>query len=222
VSEALAEHYGFDAQGGVSRYDLSQNESRSGIMTQGSMSLIGGDESSTVRRGLFMLNQVLCSRMNPPPADVDTTPPDLKPGQSIRDVSEDRANNETCGVCHSQFEPMVWGLVPFDAVGHYSLIDEHENMLPEDGFVKLPGGEGLKEYSNAGELTEILASSQRTEDCALLKSYEFIMARAASTADSCSLAAARESVLASGGTYKDIIRAIIRSEKFSNITTERN
>ncbi len=223
VSEALAEHYGFDSpRRGVNSYDLSSEANRGGLLTQSAMHNIGGNESSTVRRGLFMLNQVLCSKMEPPPGDVDTTPPPDEPGKSIRDISEDRVQNASCGSCHSQFEPLVWGLVPFDAVGDYHLTDEHNNTLPEDGYVVFPGGEGTRQYSDAGELADVLAESQRTADCALLKSFEFMMAREPSTADSCSLNSAKQAVSANSGTYKDIVRALVLSEKFSHIRTESN
>lgn len=223
VSEALARHYGFDSpQSGVTRYDLSSIEERGGLLTQGAMHNVGGNESSTVRRGLFMLNQVLCSKMAPPPDDVDTTPPDNEPGKSIRDISAERVDSSACGGCHSQFEPLVWGLVPFDVVGNFNLQDEHSNPLPQDGFVVLPGGEGRRDYSTIGELSDILAQSQRTRDCAILKSFEFIMARAPTTSDACMLQSARDTVANNGGTYRDIIKALVSTTKFSHIMTERN
>ncbi|MDZ7923407.1 MAG: DUF1592 domain-containing protein [Marinagarivorans sp.] len=220
VSQALAKHYGFSNQAsGV--YDLSQNKNRGGILTQGTMTNLGGDESSPVRRGLFLLGQVLCGRVDPPPTNVDTTLPPTVPGQSIRDLSEVRAKNPSCGQCHSQFEPLVWGMVSFDAVGQFHERDKHNNLLPTEGYVILPG-EGSKTYNSAGELADILALSERTLDCALLKTFEFSMARPYTTADSCSLEGAKMSAAASKGTYKDILRALVRSETFTNIRSEAN
>jgi len=220
VSEALARHYGFDARGG--QHDLTQKPNRGGILTQGAMTLVGGNESSTVRRGLFMLDQILCGKIKAPPGDIDTTPPELLPGTSIRDVSQTRVENDVCGVCHTQFEPLVWGLVPFNAVGEFHTQDEFNNSLPSDGFVVLPGGEGQRDYTNVSQMTEVLSNTQRPKDCAVLKSFEYTMARPVSTADSCDMKAVKDAVSGSNGSYKDLMRALISSEKFSHIITAKN
>ena len=223
VSRALAQHYNLPSpKTGTATYDLSGIPERGGLFTQGSITTIGGNESSTVRRGLFMLDQVLCGKMASPPENVPTTPIPSTPDQSIRDVSETRTDHPVCGVCHQQFEPLVWGMVPFNAVGEYHLVDEFGHNLPEDGYVVIPPSDDKINYSSVNEMADILAASPRTMDCATLKSFEYLMAREVTTADACSLADARNEISSSGGSYQDMLRALLMTEKFRNIKTEAN
>ena len=72
------------------------------------------------------------------------------------------------------------------------------------------------------EMADILAASPRTMDCATLKSFEYLMAREVTTADACSLADARNEISSTGGSYQDMLRALLMTEKFRNIKTEAN
>ncbi|MDE0736673.1 MAG: DUF1592 domain-containing protein, partial [Pirellulaceae bacterium] len=51
----LAKHYGLQSLGaGINRYDLTSVPGRGGLLTQGSVLTVGGDEASMVARGLFI------------------------------------------------------------------------------------------------------------------------------------------------------------------------
>ena len=56
LTPALAAHYGlkYKGNGDLARHDLSKIPSRGGILTQGSVLTVGGDEASMVTRGLFV------------------------------------------------------------------------------------------------------------------------------------------------------------------------
>ncbi len=56
----LAQHYGLPPKGdGLERYELASFPARGGLLTQGSVLTIGGDEASMVARGLFVLHDLL-------------------------------------------------------------------------------------------------------------------------------------------------------------------
>ena len=102
----LAKHYGLvPVKGdGLARYDLSGVPERGGLLTQGSVLTIGGDEASMVTRGLFVLHDLLRSGVKDPPPCVDTTPVATKPGLTQRSIAEDRVANKSCGGCHGKFD----------------------------------------------------------------------------------------------------------------------
>lgn len=221
VSRELAEYYGLPSpQDGVTTYDLTDVPERGGVLTQGALHSIGGAESSTVRRGLFFLYQVLCGAMDEPPAGADTTPIPADATSSIRDISEVRVDKPSCGGCHSQFEPLVWGLVPFDAAGAFNTHDQFGNPLPQDGFIVFPGEAQKVEYDTVAEMMSALAKSSRVRDCSTIKSFEYLMGRPLITADGCSLATAQERLVQSGGSYRDLLLALVLSDNFKNIQTE--
>ncbi|MEQ9320613.1 MAG: DUF1592 domain-containing protein [Polyangiaceae bacterium] len=84
VSPALADHYGLASPGSDGEVDLSDVAERGGLLTQGALSTVGGNTASMVSRGLYLLENLLCSRVGSPPPGVDTTPPEIEPGNSQR------------------------------------------------------------------------------------------------------------------------------------------
>ena len=107
----LAKHYGLppeaadiaNSDGALVRFDLSNTASRGGMLTQGSLLTVGGDEASMVTRGLLVMHELLRGVVKDPPPCVDTTPVPTKPGLSQRMIAEERIANETCGGCHGRF-----------------------------------------------------------------------------------------------------------------------
>lgn len=221
VSRALAEHYKLpNPVNGVSTYDLTGTP-RAGMLTQGALAAIGGELSSTVVRGLFILENVVCSEITPPPLGLDTSnPPRPAPSISRRTISEQRVNAGACGGCHSQMERPVWGLVRFNATGAYSEMDEFGNPLPSDGAVIFPGDATMRSYANAVELGKVLAGHERTRDCATIKVVQYTMGREPAKTEACALSTARQTIASSPGTYVDMLRALAQSDMFRRIKTQ--
>ena len=136
----LAKHYGLKPAGnGMTRYDLAKVEGRGGLLTQGSVLTIGGDDASMVTRGLFVMHELLRGVVKDPPPCVDTNPPPTKSGLTQRGIAESRIANVNCGGCHAKFEPLAFGLEKFDGIGVFHNKDEHGNQLREDGDILFPG-----------------------------------------------------------------------------------
>jgi hypothetical protein len=95
ATPSLAKFYGLPVHhgDGLARYDLADVPERGGVLTQGSVLTVGGDEASTVTRGLFLLNDILRGTVNNPPPGLDTRPVPARPGLSKRDVAQQRIDN---------------------------------------------------------------------------------------------------------------------------------
>ncbi|MEK6238289.1 MAG: DUF1592 domain-containing protein, partial [Planctomycetales bacterium] len=153
----LARHYGLTIQPGdreevPARYDLTRRPERGGLLTQGSVLTVGGDEASMVSRGLFVLHDLLRGVVNDPPPGVDTTPVPSKAGVTQRGVAENRVANVHCGGCHARFEPLAFGLEKFDGLGAFRESDRHGNRLREDGVIRIPGEARPISYKSSAEL----------------------------------------------------------------------
>jgi hypothetical protein len=172
-----------------------------------------------VARGLFLLESILCGHLDSPPPGVDTTPPETAPGSSQRTFSDDRVENGLCGGCHQQMEPIAWGLERFDGTGVHRLEDEFGNALLEDGYVRVPGSSEPTPYATIDELMGILADNDRVRDCITLKATQFAIGRPLLESDGCSLAATRDRLVASAGTYQDLVVAIGLSPGVRTIRT---
>jgi hypothetical protein len=204
----------------MSPYDLARVPARGGLLTQGSVLTLGGDEASMVTRGLFLLQELLDDRVGNPPPCVDTTPVPAKPGLSKRAIAEARVANPACGGCHSRFEPLAFGLERFDGTGAYHETDEHGNKLRDDGSVLFPGQDQPVADQSSAELMDLLAGSDRVRRTLTRKVAQFALGRPLVEADGPILEKIHESARTGGGTYSSVITAIVMSDLMQMTRTE--
>jgi len=213
VTPRLAAHYGLDPQGaGLSRYDLSSVASRGGLLTQGSVLTVGGDDASMVTRGLFVLHDILRGTVKDPPPGLDTTPVPSKPGLSQRRIAEQRIANESCGGCHSKFEPLAFGFEPFDGLGAFHDKDEHGNELQDDGEILFPGAAKPVKYQSSAELMDLLAGSERVRETLTWKVTQFALGRPLGAADARTIGNIHKAAQQDGGSYTSLMTAIVMSD----------
>ena len=217
----LAAHYGLQLGGdGLARYDLSTVPSRGGLLTQGSVLTVGGDDASTVTRGLFVFHDLLRGVVKDPPPGIDTTPVPTRPGLSQRAIATERIANRSCGACHSKFEPLSFGLARFDGLGAYHAVDEHGNDLRDDGEILFPGAAKPVSYGSSGELMDLLAGSERVSKTLTWKVTQFALGRPLVSADARIVDSIHAKARAAGGTYASLISAIVTSDLVQTTRTE--
>ncbi len=213
LTPRLARHYGIFPKGNnFTRYDLTNIPGRGGLMTQGSVLTVGGDQASMVTRGLFVLHELLRGVVRDPPAGVDTTPVPTKPGLTQRGISTTRLAKTSCSGCHAKFEPLAFGLEKFDGLGAYSQADKHGNRLREDGKVLIPGRPSPLSYKTSAELMNLLATSDRVQETLTWKVVQFAMGRPLGAKDARSVAEIHKVSQKAGGTYQSLVTAIILSD----------
>jgi hypothetical protein len=217
----LAKHYGLEPKAeGFARYDLSSTPSRGGLLTQGSVLTIGGEEASMVTRGLFVLHELLFGKVEDPPPGLDTTPPPMSPGRSHRVISEERVNSVACGGCHSKFEPLAFALEKFDGLGAYQEVDEHGNALRDDGQILFPGEAEPVPYNTASEMMDLLAQSDRVRQSLTRKLAQFALARPLVAEDEPAIAEIHQQARQAGFTYASLITALLQSDLVQMTRTE--
>lgn len=202
------------------RYDLTQVPGRGGLLTQGSVLTVGGDEASMVARGLFILRDLLYSEIGSAPPGVDTTPVPPKRGQSRRAVAETRVANPACGGCHARFEPLAFGLEKFDGVGAYHERDEHGNPLREDGKILFPETNQPAPYTTTSQLMDLLARNERVRKNITRKVVQFALGRPLVQADGPEIDRIHAAAQKGGGTYAALIAALVMSDLIQKTPTE--
>jgi len=221
ASPRLAKHYGLKPVGeDWTRYDLSSVPARGGILTQGSVLTIGGDDASMVTRGLFVLSDVLRGIVKEPPPDLDTTPVPARPGMSHRGIAEQRIANVACGGCHEKFEPLAFGLEKFNGLGSFGEKDEHGNDLREDGEILFPGAAEPVKYDTTAQLMNLLAASPRVSQTLTWKLTQFALGRPLVAADAPIVEQIHTAAQKEGGSYTAVIKAIILSDLVQKTQTE--
>ncbi len=225
VTPRLARHYGLPASSSLPadrpiRQDLSAIPARGGLLTQGSVLTVGGDEASMVTRGLLVLHDLLRGVVNDPPpcVEVKTTP--SKPGLTQRGIAEARLGNEACGGCHLRFEPLAFGLEKFDGLGAHHDVDQYGNPLREDGEILFPGSATSVSYKTSAELMNLLAGSDRVRQSITWKLTQFALGRPLVAADARTVEKIHKASQQEGGSYASLITAIVMSDLVQTTRTE--
>ncbi len=165
---SLASFYGFPAP--ASDYAAVERPAGRGIgiLAQGSLlsALSSSNGSSPTKRGLLVMEKLLCREPPVVPANV----PDLaapKPGQlTTRQRYETAHAVSGCKNCHVLFDPMGFGFEHFDEVGRYR---DQEGGLPVNAVSYVPTEDGqghLFDFTNLEELARGLAEQKLPYECA--------------------------------------------------------
>lgn len=212
VNQRLAQHYGLSATGtDFQRADLSQSP-RVGILSQASFLMATSHPAFTspTKRGVWVLEQLLCSPPPPLPPDLNIQPLTAPvEGETLREKLEQHRKNQPCAGCHAVMDPIGLGLENFDAVGGYRTM---ENGKPIDASGVLNG----KSFSGVRELSALLSPDPRLQTCFVRQLLTYAVGRSFSTAGGQSYV---DSLVQSTGAaghkgLRDMIAAVTQSDAF--------
>ena len=113
------------------------------------------ERTSPVKRGVWVLEQVLGQHVPPAPADVPSLEKQDRQKTAkltLRQRTELHRSNPVCANCHKILDPIGFGLENFDAIGRWR--DRDDSGAPIDAAGELPGG---KRFASPQELKTILA-----------------------------------------------------------------
>ena len=140
VNERLARHYRIPGIYGprFRRVSLPNPDQRGGLLAQGAILAATSypDRTSPVLRGKWLLDNIFGVQVPPPPANVDTTLPEIRPGTAPPTIRERLAlhrSNPTCASCHAVIDPPGFALEHFDAIGRWRTIDEAGRPVDASG-----------------------------------------------------------------------------------------
>jgi hypothetical protein len=120
------------------------------------------NRTSPVRRGVFVLEQVLGEHVPPAPPNVpalDKQDPSKVASLTLRQRTELHRTNAVCANCHNILDPIGFGLENFDAIGRWRSQDDSGG--PIDAAGDLPGNH---HFASPRDLKSIIAA--RTSDIA--------------------------------------------------------
>ncbi len=191
---------------------------RAGLLTQGAFLATHAhrDQTSPVHRGIMVRENILCEPLQPPPLDVNTTPPAPTPATTTRERFAQHEADPTCGGCHVLIDPIGLAFENFDAIGAYRSV---ENGLPIDATGEIIDGPAdlAGEFDGALELGQRLSESRAAADCMANQWFRFALGRMEAVDDACSLKAIRQGFEDSGRNVRDLIVAIVKSQAFRNV-----
>ena len=114
------------------------------------------NRTSPVKRGVWVLEQLLGEHVPPPPPNVPALEKqDQKTVENltVRQRTELHRKDAICSNCHKILDPIGFGLENFDAIGRWRDHDDAGGAIDADG--ELPGG---KHFTSPKELKTIIAA----------------------------------------------------------------
>ena len=218
VNARLARHYGLpEVEGDEMRLvKLPEGSPRGGIITQGTVLAVTSNPTRTspVKRGLFVLENILGSPPPPPPPDIPSLEDAAKTivgrTPSLRETLELHRAAPLCSSCHNRMDPIGLGLENFNAMGMYR---EQEYKQPLDVAGKLITGE---EFKTVQELKKILAEKHALDfyHCLTEKLLTYALGRGLEYHDVYTVDQIVERLAESGGKPSALLLGIIESAPF--------
>ena len=123
LNRRLAEHYGIEGVDGESmrKVTLHEDSVRGGILSHASIAKVtaNGTVTTPVKRGNFVLTNLLGLPTNPPPPSAGSIEPDTRGATTIRETLQKHQSVAACAACHRRIDPPGFALECFDPVGNY-------------------------------------------------------------------------------------------------------
>ena len=165
LNETLAKHYGIDGVTGheMRRVELPADSPRGGMLAQGTLLVVTSNPTRTspVKRGLYILDNILGTPPPPPPANV---PPLEAAGAAItdhqptvRELQEQHRRDPLCHSCHARMDPLGLALENFNALGMWR-DSEHNRPIDTSGIL-LTG----EEFSGIDDLKKTIVGQRRLD-----------------------------------------------------------
>jgi hypothetical protein len=184
---------------------------RGGLLTQASLLTVTSNPTRTspVKRGRWVLEQLLGTPPPPPPPNV----PELEQGEkltgSLRQRMEQHRANPSCANCHARMDPLGFAFENFDAIGRFR---DKDGEFPIDPAGELPTGE---KFSGPNELKEILKSRQNLfARCITEKLLTYALGRGLEYYDRSAVDRISTALAQNGYRFSTLIVETVRSEPF--------
>jgi hypothetical protein len=213
LNDRLARHYGLPAVGTsqMTRVALTSDQ-RGGLLRQGSFLTVTSHprRTSPVKRGKFVLEQLLCVSPPDPPPDVEAFPEEVDPTASLRERFEQHRSDARCQPCHAVMDPIGFGLENYDGIGAWRETD--------DGFPIDPSGQ-LAEgpaFTDATGLLRAIQSDPRVPECLARQLMTYGLGRGLSGTDLCHVRDVTTAFAAGGHSLESAMIGIATSPVFTS------
>jgi len=215
LNESLARLYGVaDVSGPEMRLvSLPDGSHRGGLLSHGSFLIVTSTPTRTspVKRGKFILTNLLGTPAPPPPPNVPPLEEPMRRQEvrpTMRQLMEQHRADPLCAGCHARMDPLGLALESFDAIGRWR--DDAESL---DTSGSLITGEP---FANAEELAALIAGPRRQDfhRCLAEKLLTYAIGRGLEYFDDPTVNTMVERMDRDGGGLGTLVHAVTESVPF--------
>lgn len=165
-----------------------------------------------VNRGHLVRRDVLCEVVPPPTVKVDfTLPPDAET-KTAQELLRIHQENPSCKGCHQLMDSIGFGFENYDPMGAFRTKDGGGHDI--DGSGEIVNIEGDGKFSNAKEMSGILAKSPEVRTCMSQQWIKFALGRDPQSEDACSINDLTKTFLSGKGDIKSAVLSLVASDSF--------
>jgi hypothetical protein len=218
LNEKLAQHYGIKGVEGdeVRRVELPADSPRGGLLTQGTFLAVTSNPTRTspVKRGLYILDNILGSPPPPPPPNIPTLEAAGERikghAPTVRELLDQHRRDPLCHSCHARMDPLGLALENFNALGMWR---DTENSRPIDASGTLLSGETI---DGIRQLKKILAEQHRLDfyRCLTEKMLTYALGRGLDYYDEHTVDIIVARLEKNQGKFSELLSGIIESAPF--------
>jgi len=218
VNEELAKHYGIAGVTGKEFVRVKAPAERGGVLTHASLLTLASNATRTspVKRGKFVLEQLLNSPPPPPPPELNI--PELEDQKQLkgplRQQMEQHRANAICASCHQRMDPIGFAFENFDAVGVWRVEDAG---APVDASGVLPDG---RKFDGPGGLKKLMrADKDAFVRCVAEKMLTYATGRGLESYDRRAVNSIVEATSKANDRFSALLIEIVKSDPFQKRTT---
>ncbi len=215
VNGRLAQFYGLTgvpaAQTTFTKVSLAGTQRLGGLLTQETFltTTSFATRTSPVHRGVYVMDQLVCSPPQPPPAIIPAFPT-ITPGLTVRAALNQHANTPGCSGCHNAIDPIGFTFENFDATGAYRTTD---NGAAIDASGSLYGITGAT-VNGAQAMAQAIAADPRFAQCIVKQAMTYGIGRTFDQPDGLAYVETVAQPLQNGGTWGSALQAVAQSQAF--------
>jgi hypothetical protein len=192
-------------------------ERQAGLLGQASFlaSYAHSDQTSPVRRGVFVREHLLCQQFGTPPANAGGVP-DVDPNATTRERFSQHSSNPACSSCHQYIDSVGFGFERFDAIGRFRDKETGKPIDPSGDMNDLEGmGTGTHAaFTTLPALAASLVKSSSAPACFARQYTRFARGALEQDADQCAVSSIEESFAASGRDIQSLMLSVVATPGF--------
>ena len=225
LNQRLARHYELPVIEGdqLRRVALPAGSRRGPLLSQASvhMATSNGTRTSPVKRGAWILENVLGTPPPPPPPNAG----DIQPGvpginkATVRERLEAHRKNIACAPCHNKIDPLGFALENYNAIGRWrdrEGFGYNGQVLKGDPVIdshgKLPDGNAFEDVNGLQQI--LMEKKQMFYTCLVRKMMIYALGRGLEITDRPTVESIVDRMPDHGSTLRGIIKDIARSDAF--------
>jgi hypothetical protein len=218
LNEKLAKEYGIPGVVGkdMRLVRLPEGSLRGGVLTEGTVLTVTSNPTRTspVKRGQFILQNILGTPAPPPPPNVP--PLELTKAAfgghdpTLREMLAEHRKNSLCSSCHGRMDPLGLALENFNALGEWRTADAGQPIVTAG---KLISGEAFQDVRG---LKRIITHERRSDfyRCLTEKTLTYALGRSLAYGDVDAVDRIVDDLERSGGRFSSLLLGVIESAPF--------